>query len=131
MNVKRIIVIISIFLFASCAVCEEVGLDWTKIAPNNYVDMDAIVGTEDYYGFSFLLKAYNKGQYEPIYNQQILYTLSQYELDCGRHSYKIGVIDSYDEDGDFISSDYNRYAQFQPIVKDTAVYALSKKLCRP
>ena len=40
--------------------------NWKCVAPNNYVDFDTVVGLEDIYGFSFLLKAFNKGQYEPV-----------------------------------------------------------------
>lgn len=105
--------------------------NWSKIAPNNYVDEGAIVGLVDKYGFSFLLKSFNKGQYEPVDGRQILYTLSQYEIDCVKNTYKIGVIDSYDDEGFFVNGDYNRYAEFQPIVNGTAVAILAKKLCRP
>ena len=105
--------------------------EWEHIAPNNYVYKDGINGLENIYGYSFLLKAYNKGQYEPINGRQILYTLNQYEINCAKRTYKIGFMDSYDDEGDFISGDYNKYATFQPIVEGTAVYEVSKKLCRP
>ena len=35
--------------------------------------------------------------------------------------YKIGVIDSYAEDGSFVNGDYNKYAKFRPIVLGTAI----------
>lgn len=117
-------------LFFILLIATPVLGDWIRVAPNNYVDMDAVVGLEHIYGFSFLLKSYNKGQYEPVNERQILYTLSQYELDCSKHKYKIGLIDSYDDDEIFINGDYNRYADFQPVVSGTAVYEISKKLCR-
>jgi len=119
-----------IFILSAFCVCSA-NTQWQRVAPNNYVDESAIVGLEDKYGFSFLLKAFNKGQYEPIEGRQVHYTLAQYEIDCAKKSYKIGVIDSYDEDDIFINGDYNKYAEFQPIVKGTAVEILSDKLCRP
>ncbi len=123
----------AVFLFligvTVCAHCSETN--WQRIAPNNYVDEDAIVGLEDRYGFSFLLKAFNKGQYEPINERKILYTLAQYEIDCTKKTYKIGVIDSYDEEDIFVFGDYNKYAEFQPIVKGTAVSVISNRLCKP
>ena len=131
MYMKKIFIAVMILFSASCVMADEVGLDWTRIAPNNYVDLDSVMGLTDRYGYSFLLKSYNKGQYEPIDGRQVLYTLSQYEIDCLKNRYKIGVIDSYDDEGYFISGDYNRYAEFQPIVEGTAVSALAKKICRP
>ena len=76
---------------------------WKWVAENNYIFEDGIVGTEDMYGFTFLLKSYNKGQYEPVNGNKIQYTLSQYTLDCGKGAYEIGVIDSYGYHDDFIS----------------------------
>lgn len=104
---------------------------WTRVAENNYIYKEGIVGTEDRYGFTFLLKSYNKGQYEPVNGNEILYTLSQYTLDCGKQMYKIGVIDSYGANGNFVNGDYNKYAEFQPVVSGTAVYNVYKNLCRP
>ena len=126
---KKILSLLIVLLSAFCMCSADT--QWKRIAPNNYVDENAIVGLEDRYGFSFLLKAFNKGQYEPIDGRQVYYTLAQYEIDCAKKSYKIGVIDSYDEDDVFINGDYNRYAEFQPIVKGTAVEVLADKLCRP
>lgn len=128
-NVRILFSVLFIILSACCACMAQT--QWIRIAPNNYVDENAIVGLEDRYGFSFLLKAFNKGQYEPINDRQIYYTLAQYEIDCAKNTYKIGVIDSYDEDDIFVNGDYNKYAEFQPIVKDTAVSVLAKRLCRP
>lgn len=109
---------------------ENESSEWERVAPNNYVYKDTIVGTEDFYGFSFLLKSYNKGQYEPVNNRQILYTLGMYEINCLKHTYKIGTIDSYDDEGDFVNGDYNKYAQFQPIVQGTAIDVLASRLCK-
>lgn len=103
---------------------------WQKVAENNYINPDGIVGMEDIYGFSFILKSYNKGQYEPVNGKRIWYTLSQYTIDCGKKKYKIGMIDSYGYENNFINGDYNRYASFQPIVSGTAVSSVSKMLCR-
>lgn len=103
---------------------------WKRVTENNYIDSDGIVGTGDIYGFSFLLKSYNKGQYEPINGKEVWYTMSQYTIDCGKKSYKIGVMDSYGYKNNFIYGDYNRYAEFQPIVQGTAVSAVANNLCR-
>ena len=105
--------------------------EWQKVAENSYVNLDGITGMEDIYGFSFLIKAYNKGQYEPVNGKKIWYTLSQYTIDCAKQKYKIGVIDSYGFKNNFVNGDYNRYATFQPIVQGTAVSAVAKELCRP
>ena len=126
---KKLLLFFLLFIvFSSPVYTDE---NWTKVAPNNYVDYDAVIGLQDRYGFSFLLKAYNKGQYESINSRQVLYTLSQYEMDCSKRTYKIGLIDSYDEEDVFLNGDYNKYAEFQPIVAGTAVSAIYSKLCRP
>lgn len=103
---------------------------WQKVAENNYINTDGIMGTQDIYGFSFVLKAYNKGQYEPVNGKKIWYTLSQYTIDCAKQKYKIGIIDSYGYNNNFINGDYNRYASFQPIVQGTAVSAVASELCK-
>ena len=119
------------FIPAISAQDEQDNTEWQKVAENSYVNLDGIVGTEDIYGFSFLIKAYNKGQYEPVNGKKIWYTLSQYTVDCAKQKYKIGVIDSYGHKNNFVNGDYNRYATFQPIVQGTAVSAVAKELCRP
>ena len=126
---KRFLLLIFVFIFSCFSVLADDT--WTRVAPNNYIDYSAVIGLRERYGFSFLLKAYNKGQYEPINSRQVLYTLSQYELDCSKRTYKIGLIDSYDEEDVFINGDYNKYAEFQPIVSGTAVSAIYSKLCKP
>lgn len=40
-------------------------------------------------------------------------------------------MDSYGKQDNFITGDYNKYAEFQPIVGGTAVSNVYKKLCRP
>ena len=35
----------------------------------------------------------------PLTAKKISYTLAQYTIDCGKQTYKIGVIDSYDNQG--------------------------------
>lgn len=105
--------------------------EWKRVDENSYIDSDGIVGAEDIYGFTFLLKSYNKGQYEPVNGKFIFYTLAQYTIDCAKRSYKIGVMDSYGKQDNFITGDYNKYAEFQPIVGGTAVSNVYKKLCRP
>lgn len=124
------IIVIFVMALAAYSVEEADDVQWEKVSENNYIDADGIVGTTDIYGFTFLLKSYNKGQYEPVNGNKIYYTLSQYTIDCGKHTYKIGVMDSYGYRDNFVSGDYNRYAQFQPIVSGTAVSAVANKLCR-
>ena len=128
---KKICFTVLILLFAVCANAETVDVMWHKVDDNNYVYKDGIVGTEDRYGFTFLLKSYNKGQYESVNGNKIQYTLTQYTLDCGKRSYKTGEIDSYGIRDNFVYVDYNKFAQFQPIVPGTAISELYKKLCRP
>ena len=104
--------------------------EWTKVVENNYVNTSGITGTYDRYGFSFLLKSYNKGQYEPVNNHAISYTISRYTIDCDKLSYKIGIMDSYGKNDEFITGDYNKFAQFQPIIPDTAIGTIANKLCK-
>lgn len=130
-SMKKFLVLILIFSGSIVFASNDEDSIWKRVAPNNYIYEDGIMGTTNMYGFSFLLKSFNKGQYEPINGRQILYTLNQYEINCAKRTYKIGFMDSYDDEGDFISGDYNKYATFQPIVEGTAVYEVSKKLCRP
>ncbi len=127
-----LILLFILFLTSIAGICSENNEDssWKRVSDNNYIDSDGIVGTEDMYGFSFLLKSYNKGQYEPVNGKNVWYTLSQYTIDCGHKTYKIGVMDSYGYKNNFINGDYNKYAQFQPIVQGTAVSAVANKLCR-
>ncbi len=124
-----LIILLSMIPVFSAQESEET--QWVKVADNNYINPDGVIGLEDIYGFSFLLKAYNKGQYEPVNGRKISYTISQYTLDCGKQKYKIGTIDSYGNKDNFINGDYNRYAQFQPIIQGSAVGEVAKKLCRP
>lgn len=127
---KRIFGLIISLLLSTVAFAAE-DMHWVQLDANNYVNLDGIVGVEDIYGFSFLLKSYNKGQYEPVNGKKIWYTLSQYTIDCSKRKYKIGVIDSYGYSDNFVNGDYNRYAKFQPIVEGTAIDIISNKLCRP
>lgn len=130
---KKILLLIAILLInfmPAISAQKEEDSRWQKIAEYNYIDTDGIMGLENIYGFSFLLKSYNKGQYEPIYGKNISYTLGQYTIDCGKHTYKIGVLDSYGNDNNFINGDYNKYATFQPIVQGSAVGEVAKMLCR-
>ena len=121
------LMIIGLPVFSS----HEDEINWVKVADNTFINPDGIIGCEDIYGFSFLLKAYNKGQYEPVNGKKIWYTLSQYTIDCSKKKYKIGVIDSYGFKDNFVNGDYNRYSTFQPIVQGTAVSEVYKNLCRP
>lgn len=131
---KRIFLSILFFLCSMTSTVfpqSEEYTEWKRVDENSYIDSDGIVGAEDIYGFTFLLKSYNKGQYEPVNGKFIFYTLAQYTIDCAKKSYKIGVMDSYGKQDNFITGDYNKYAEFQPIVGGTAVSNVYKKLCRP
>ncbi len=127
---KLSILTLIVFIFFALTALAAEEVEWKYIAPNNYIYKEGITGTEEMYGYSFLLKSYNKGQYEPVNGRNISYTLGQYEINCAKRTYKVGLIDSYDENGIFINGDYNKYASFQPIVSDTAVYEVANKLCK-
>lgn len=131
---KKIFLSILFFLCSMTSIVfaqSEEYTEWKRVDENSYIDSDGIVGAEDIYGFTFFLKSYNKGQYEPVNGKFIFYTLAQYTIDCAKRSYKIGVMDSYGKQDNFITGDYNKYAEFQPIVGGTAVSNVYKKLCRP
>lgn len=131
---KKIFLSILFFLCSVTSIVfaqSEEYTEWKRVDENSYIDSDGIVGAEDIYGFTFLLKSYNKGQYEPVNGKFIFYTLAQYTIDCAKRSYKIGVMDSYGKQDNFITGDYNKYAEFQPIVGGTAVSNVYKTLCRP
>ena len=131
---KVLLILLILFIGFMPAFSAQSGQDedeWMKVGENSFVNLDGITGLEDIYGFSFLIKAYNKGQYEPVNGKKIWYTLSQYTIDCAKNKYKIGIIDSYGFKNNFVNGDYNRYAAFQPIVQGTAVSEVAKELCRP
>lgn len=125
---KRLAVIFFIILFTVAAYAGGIEPNWYRIDNNNYYDPETVVDIDS--GYSFLLKAYNKGQYEPVNGRKILYTLSHYEINCQDVTYKIGVMDSYDKEDGFVNGDYNRYSEFQPVVEGSAVGYVFKKLCR-
>ena len=128
---KKIVVLISSILFLTELTCfASNNIEWQQVAPDSYINPDGIIGVDDIYGFSFMLKSYNKGQYEPVRGESIQYTIAQYTIDCTNLTYKIGVIDSYGADDNFVNGDYNRYAKFRPIVSGTAVSTVASKLCR-
>ena len=129
---KKLLFLLFVFSFVQLVVyAQNLPTEyWEKVSENNYADMYGVTGTLDRYGFSFLLKSYNKGQYEPVNGRKISYTISTYTIDCDKYSYKIGTMDSYNDKNDFITGDYNKYAKFQPIVSGTAVGEMAKKLCK-
>ena len=127
---KKFFLVSCIFLFFIIPALAKESDEWEHISPNNYVYKVGITGLENIYGYSFLLKSYNKGQYEPVNGKQVHYTLGQYEINCAKRTYKVGVLDSYDENDIFINGDYNKYAQFQPVVEGTAIYVMITKLCK-
>ena len=59
-----IILFISTVIAYSAENSAESG--WKRVSDSSFIDEDGIMGAEDIYGFSFLLKSYNKGQYEPV-----------------------------------------------------------------
>ncbi len=126
---KNLIILIIIVL-TSCIFVQAQDLNWTRIDDNNFVDYESVVGADDMYGYTFLMKSFNKGQYEPVNGRSILYTLSHYEINCAKRTYKIGVMDSYDKNDGFVNGDYNRFAEFQPVVEGSAVSVVASKLCR-
>lgn len=126
---KNLIILI-IIVFTSCIFVQAQDLNWTRIDDNNFVDYESVVGADDMYGYTFLMKSFNKGQYEPVNGRSILYTLSHYEINCAKRTYKIGVMDSYDKNDGFVNGDYNRFAEFQPVVEGSAVSVVASKLCR-
>jgi hypothetical protein len=125
--------ILGVLLIFACALptLSEDNTRWLKVADNNYINPEGIIGAENMYGYSFMLKSFNKGQYERVNNNDIWYTLGQYTINCGKYTYKIGTIDSYGYENNFVNGDYNRFAQFQPIAEGTAVSAVAKRLCKP
>lgn len=127
---KHIFLFIIIFIFSFLAACAVEKADWTEVDSTNYINWDEVVGSDDVYGYTFMLKSFNKGQYEPVNGRKIWYTISQYTIDCSAQKYKIGVIDSFGYQNNFINGDYNRYAKFQPIINGTAIGIISQKLCR-
>ncbi|MBR1425312.1 hypothetical protein IJ579_07105 [bacterium] len=126
---KKNILILLICLFCTIAACAYDGPDWRRVDDNNFIDVDSIVGLDEIYGYSFLLKSFNKGQYEPVNGKNISYVLGHYEINCLKKTYKIGIMDSYDSLGNFVNGDYNRYSEFRPVVYGTAVGIVAKKLC--
>jgi hypothetical protein len=100
------------------------------ISGNSYINPSEIIKISDGI-YSFIIKAYNKGQYEPINGRFISYTLTEHVLNCTNSTYKLGIIDSYDEDDDFVNGDYNKYATFQPIIEGTSDEAVYKLICKP
>lgn len=121
------ILVLLLFIVAGCSFAQD-GVAWRRVDENNFINPDGIVATSE--GYTFMLKAFNKGQYEPVNGKKINYTISQYTIDCENMEYKIGVIDSFGYEDNFVNGDYNRYAKFQSIVSGTAVEKVAKHLCK-
>ena len=117
------ILVLLLFIVAGCSFAQD-GVAWRRVDENNFINPDGIVATSE--GYTFMLKAFNKGQYEPVNGKKINYTISQYSIDCENMEYKIGVIDSFGYEDNFV----NRYAKFQSIVSGTAVEKVAKHLCK-
>ena len=123
---------LSVYLiFIGCFACaNDLEHSWKQVEYYSFINPETIVYESGNNNYTFLLKSYNKGQYEPVNGLEVSYTISQYTIDCNQKSYKIGMIDSYSKDGDFVNGDYNRYAKFQPVVSGTAVYNVMNNLCK-
>jgi hypothetical protein len=100
------------------------------ISENSYINPSEIIKISDG-TYSLIIKAYNKGQYEPINGSFISYTLTEHVINCTSSTYKLGIINSYDEDDDFVNGDYNKYATFQPIVPGTTDGDVYNFICKP
>ena len=122
------VLLATLFIVCLPVVAMDNGVSWERVDENSFVNLHTIVNHAEQ-NVTFMLKAYNKGQYESVNGQNIAYTISQYTINCRDKMYKIGVIDSYSEDGSFVNGDYNRYAKFRPIVHGTAVSNVANKFC--
>ena len=127
MKKYSMILVLVLFIVAGSSFAQDKVI-WHRVDENNFINSDGII--EEQNGFTFMLKSFNKGQYEPVNGRRINYTISQYSIDCQNQEYKIGVIDSYGYEDNFINGDYNRYAKFQPIVSGTAIGEVAKQLCK-
>ena len=127
--IRRFLSVYLIFL-GCCACANVVEHTWTQVDYYSFIDFKTVIKESVENKYTFLLKSYNKGQYEPVNGLVVNYTISQYTIDCNQKSYKIGMIDSYSKEGDFVNGDYNRYAKFQPVVSGTAVYNVMNNLCK-
>ena len=125
----RKVLISTLFMAFFPVVVMGSSLVWERVDDNSFINLQSIITSYERDEISFMLKAYNKGQYEAINGQNVDYTISQYTIDCMDKMYKIGVIDSYSEYGSFVNGDYNRYAKFRPIVSGTAVSNVADKFC--
>ena len=129
--IKKFIIIILIFTnFGIPVLAKTNDNNWEQLDLYSFIDKSGIIDTNEFYGYSFLLKTFNKGQFEPIRNIPVSYTISQYLLNCSEKTYKIGVIDSYNNNGDFLYGDYNKFASFQPIIAGTTINEVQKLLCK-
>ena len=106
------------------------GAEWSKINDYDYIDLDSINGTENYYGFNFNLKSFNRGQYEKINNTVVSYTITKYSINCLKQKYNITKIDCYDNNDNFISEELNPYSRFRPIISGTSIKNVFNNLCR-
>jgi hypothetical protein len=129
---KKFIVILNLFLFCLLFItAKATETTYNKlISVNSYINPSEIVKISDG-NYSFILKAYNKGQYEPVNGRFIEYTLTEHIINCTNATYKLGLIDSYDKENNFVNGDYNRYATFQPIVQGTSVGDVYNLICKP
>ena len=129
---KKLLFIILTILFAQNTVVAQIQKSEfpIKISNSSNSSILEIIKNSSENSYLLLLKTYNKGQFEPIDNRKIAYTISSYTIDCDNFLYKIGTIDSYSIENDFITGDYNKYAKFQPIVTGSDIGEISNKLCK-
>ena len=125
-------ILLSYLMFFCCgyACANDFESVWTNVDANSFINSETVIKEFGDNKYTFLLKSYNKGQYEPVNGFDVSYTISQYTIDCDQGLYKIGMIDSYSKEGDFVNGDYNSFAKFQPVVSGTAVYNVMKGLCK-
>jgi hypothetical protein len=129
---KNFIVILNILFFVLMfsAVNAQESEFVKLVSQNSYINPKGIVRYPDG-TYSVIIKSYNKGQYEPINGRFISYTLSQHFIDCENSTYKLGLIDSYDDEDNFVNGDYNRYATFQPVIQGNSAGAVYNLICKP
>jgi hypothetical protein len=130
---KKFIVIFNIlFLALMFSAVNAQESEFVKlISQNSYINPHGIVYNPDDGTYSVIIKSYNKGQYEPVNGRFISYTLSQHFIDCQNATYKLGLIDSYDDEDNFVNGDYNRFATYQPIIQGNSSGAVYNLICKP
>jgi hypothetical protein len=128
--IRKVLLFYLIAFGCCCACANDLESVWKQVEYNSFINSETVIREADDNIYIFLLKSYNKGQYEPVNGVDVDYAISQYTVDCNQGLYKIGMIDSYSKEGNFVNGDYNRFAKFQPVVSGIAVYNVMKDLCK-